>query len=222
MSVLGDVRMLAYLSLWEIVRRFLSYVVFSTRSPDFHLCPFHPSANGFLCFGPATFVSSAFILSQFAQKGCKFIRFEDGEDVSRMDDVVESMGVDCWRSANGIDFRYSESYEFSSEHQLARKMALATTIMGAIVWGSYFLASCVRFPTLIWLVMSLTLMATCICEGLMFRFFDDPVCQVSSCSLSTSSKCGISATVFWGISSLMTCGIFGEQAQKNSQGEEEE
>lgn len=127
-----------------------------------------------------------------------------------------------WRSANGVDFVYGPSFVYSSEHELAQKMALATTIMGATVWGVYVLSSCIRFPPSLWLLVSLTLMATCICEGLTFKFFDTDWCQVTDCGLGTSSKCGISACVFWGISSLMTCGIFKDNQDRQAQNNQEE
>lgn len=58
-------------------------------------------ANGFLCFGPATFVSCAFILSQFAQKGCRFIKLGDEGDNSDLsggfvvDGVMAYAGLYC-------------------------------------------------------------------------------------------------------------------------------
>lgn len=173
-------------------------------------------ANGILCFGPATFVTCAFILSQFAQKGCQFITLNDGDEMSDVsggsvrDRVIASAGLHCWRSANGVNFVYNDSYyPFTSEHETAQRMALATTIMGATAWGAYIFASCVRFPPVVWVFLSLTLAATCVCQGLIFRLFNSDWCSGDddNCALGSSSKCGISACVFWGISSLMTCGI---------------
>lgn len=145
----------------------------------------------------------------------QFITIDNG-DVTDLSDyrIMESAGVFCWRSRNGLDYRYADNFPYTSNHELARKMSLAITIMGAICWGSYFLASCVRFHPLIWLVISLTLLATCICEGLMFKFFDTDWCEDTNCSLGKSSRCGISACVFWGISSMMTCGVFSEAYRK--------
>ena len=137
------------------------------------------------------------------------------------DGVVQYAGIYCWRSTNGVDFRYGESFEYSDEHELARQMALAVTIMGAVAWGVFFLAACTRFPPALWLLVSLTLVATCICEGLIFKFFDTDWCQTSDCGLAISSRCCISAYVFWGVSFFMTCGIFKEaQDKENNQDEE--
>jgi len=179
-------------------------------------------ANGFLCFGPATFISCAFILSQFAQKGCRFIKLGDGEtsDLSGgvvLDGAIEYAGLFCWQASNGMEFLYRDNFQYSSEHELARKMALATTVMGATSWGAFFFAPCVRFPPPIWLLISLMLLATCITEGITFKFFDSDWCQAGAdCRLATSSKCGISACVFWGISFIMTCGIFVETLSQHT------
>ena len=124
--------------------------------------------------------------------------------------VMQYAGLHCWRGAGGIDYTYSTNFEYSNEHLLAQRMGLATTIMGATCWGLYFLSGCIRFPSFLWLGISLTLLATCICQGIMFKFFDTSQCESTDCTLATSSKCGIAACVFWGISSFMTCGVFKE------------
>ncbi|KAL9185992.1 hypothetical protein ACHAXT_005230 [Thalassiosira profunda] len=132
-------------------------------------------------------------------------------------------GVFCWRSASGYDFVYGDNYDYGSEHELVQRVALAITIMGATAWGLYFLALCVRFPPCLWLLISLTLVATFICEGIMFTFFGSDRCQVqvliSNCGLGTSSRCGIAACIFWAISSFMTCGMF-KEAQDREKGTE--
>lgn len=104
-----------------------------------------------------------------------------------------------------------------------KNMGLVTTVMGATCWGFYILASCIRFPPPVWLFISVVLTATCICEGLCFKFFDAPVCDVGECSLGLSSKCSLSACVFWGISSFMTCAVFKDaQDRYNDENDQEE
>ena len=136
------------------------------------------------------------------------------------DGVIQYAGIYCWRSTTGIDFTYGDVYEYSAEHELARKMALSTTVMGATVFGAFFLSSCVRFPPAVWLLISLTLVATCICEGMIFMMFNSLWCQNTDCGLATSSRCGISAVVFWFISSLMSCGIYKERKDKEADQDE--
>ena len=69
---------------------------------------------------------------------------------------------------------------------MAQRAALATTIMGATAWGLYLLASCVKYPSFVWLGISLILVSTCISQGVMFIFFDSDICLDTNCSLSTS------------------------------------
>lgn len=138
------------------------------------------------------------------------------------DGVVQYAGIDCWRSTSGIDYVYGDNFNYSAEHEFARKMAMATTIMGATSFGVYFLASCIRFPPALWLLISITLVATCICEGLIFKFFDTEWCENTDCELSTSSRCGISACVFWGLSSVMTGGVFKQAMDRRQNSQDEE
>lgn len=182
---------------------------------------FKALANGFWCIGPFQFVSSAFILSQFAQKGCEFLKFDVGDDADRLDGAMAYAGLTCYRAMNGVERMYADNYNYGPEHDLARKMALSTLIMGATSWGFYWLASCIRFHAVIWVIISLTLAATCVCEGMMFKFFDADICDDGGCSLGTSSKCGISACVFWGVSSLMTCAV-AKEAMDRGKGERDE
>ncbi|KAL7463173.1 hypothetical protein ACHAXS_003552 [Conticribra weissflogii] len=122
-------------------------------------------------------------------------------------DQVDYLGVYCFQTENGINYAYASDAVFSSEHALARKMAYATTVMGAIAWCLYVLASCLRFPPALWLLASLVLVATCVCEGLNFKWFSSNECDVFECHLATSSRCGISACVLWFLSAIMTCGV---------------
>lgn len=134
--------------------------------------------------------------SLFSQQ--RFIKLGDGEtsDLSGgvvLDGAIEYAGLFCWQASNGMEFLYRDNFQYSSEHELARKMALATTVMGATSWGAFFFAPCVRFPPPIWLLISFMLLATCITEGITFKFFDSDWCQAGAdCRLATSSKCGIS------------------------------
>ena len=105
---------------------------------------------------------------------------------------------------------------------MAQRAALATTIMGATAWGLYLLASCVKYPSFVWLGISLILVSTCISQGVMFIFFDSDICLDTNCSLSTSSKCGIAASVFWGLSSIMTCGVVKDAHDRGSNRDEED
>ena len=145
----------------------------------------------------------------------RFIQLSDDETSDLTGSVVTTgvmqyAGLHCWRGSGGIDYTYSTNFEYSNEHLLAQRMGLATTIMGATCWGLYFLSGCIRFPSFLWLGISFILLATCICQGIMFKFFDTSQCESTDCTLATSSKCGIAACIFWGISSFMTCGVFKE------------
>jgi len=164
-------------------------------------------------------VSAAFILSQFGSKGCEYIQFGDPNEVSDffLRNQVDYAGLYCFHTQSGVNYMYSDVFEYSNEHSLARSMGLATTIMGAIAWCFYVVAICVRVPPFLWLLVSLTLVATCICEGLTFKFFSTDMCNVTECGLGTSSKCSISACVFWFISALMTCATFKDAQDRKAE-----
>jgi len=190
----------------------LCSLLFSGRRPFLDSKMGRKFANGCLCFGPASFVSAAFILSQFASRGCKFIDVDqpDSGFMSQLllIDQVDYLGVFCFQTENGVNYAYASDAVFSSEHALARNMAYATTIMGAIAWCFYVLASCLRFPPPLWLLVSSVIVATCVCEGLNFKWFSSNECDFFECDLATSSRCGISACVFWFISAIMTYYVF--------------
>lgn len=167
-------------------------------------------ASGFLCFGPATFVSVAFILSQFGQQGCSFLGVPDseGQDKSifdRVDTYPAYAGLYCWQGVDGKRWLYGVDYDGL---QFARQMALATTIMGAVVWCFYVFSSCIKFHPTIWFVISLVLLATTVTQALQFQLFNSDPCSEGGCTLGTSSRLCISACVFWFVSALMTCGEY--------------
>lgn len=139
---------------------------------------------------------------------------------------MQYAGINCWQSNRGIDYVYSSrSFEYTSQHKMAQQAALATKILGATSWALYLLASCVRHPSFVWLGISLIFVGTCISQGIMFIFFDSDLCSDNTnCSLSTSSKCGIAACVFWGLSSVMTCGVFKDShdRSRNDEGNEDD
>jgi hypothetical protein len=166
-------------------------------------------ASGFLCFGPASFVSVAFILSQFGQQGCSFLGLPDseGQDKSifdRVDTYPAYAGLYCWQGVDGQRWLYGVDYDGL---KFARQTALATTIMGAVVWCFYVFSSCIKFHPTIWFVMSLTLLATTVTQALQFQLFNSDLCS-EGCTLGTSSRLCISACVFWFVSALMTCGEY--------------
>ena len=117
-----------------------------------------------------------------------------------------------WKSTGGNDYIYDDEFTYSDEHATTTKLALATTVLGATAFGVYFLASCIKFPNFLWLVISLTLVATCVCEGMILgTFADTDWCdETNNCELGKSARCGIAACVFWGLSAFMTCGVFAE------------
>lgn len=132
-------------------------------------------------------------------------------------------GFTCFGTKDGIDYYYPENLPFSEETNFVQSMTLATTVMGATSWGLYIIASCFKFPPPLWLFVSTLLLATCICEGLCFTFFNAPVCDIAECSLGKSSRCSLSACVFWAVSSLMTCAVFKDaQDRHNEENEQEE
>ena len=94
--------------------------------------------------------------------------------------------------------------------------------MGATAWAVFFLAGCVRFPPLVWMVMSAALVATAITEGLVYgRMMNSPYCEGTGvCSKGPGAKCAIAAMTFWSISSVMCCGVFRE-ARDRKEAEEE-
>lgn len=163
-------------------------------------------ASGFLCFGPATFVSVAFILSQFGQQGCSFLGNlnPDKSIFDRVDTSPAYAGLYCWQGVNGGRYLYGVDFDGL---QFARQTALATTIMGAVVWCFYVFSSCIKFHPAIWFVMSLTLLATTVTQALQFQLFNSDRCS-EGCTLGTSSRLCISACVFWFVSALMTCGEY--------------
>ena len=120
------------------------------------------------------------------------------------------------------DIYYPDNLLFAEETVFVRNMALAATVMGGTAWGLYIIASCVRFPPPMWLFVSTLLVATCICEGLCFRFFDTSVCDIAECGLGKSSRCSISACVFWAISAVMTCSVFKEAQDRYIEENEQE
>lgn len=172
------------------------------------LLPQYNRANGILCFGPATFVSVAFILSQFAQQGCSFIGLpeSEGQNTGIFDKSTAAYaGIYCWQGVTGQKWLYSVDWEGLG---FAKDMALATTVMGAVVWCFYLFSSCMRYHPAIWFLLSLTLLATTITQSLQFQLFSNDLCSDGGCTLGTSSRVGISACVFWFISAIMTCGEF--------------
>lgn len=154
-----------------------------------------------------------------------YLSFGNADDVVTVFNKNQVMGAGftCFGTKDGTDYYYPDNLPFNEDAIFVQKMGLATTIMGAIAWGSYILASCIRFPPLAWLLVSFLLIATCVCEGLCFTFFNAPVCEIAECGLGKSSKCSLSATVFWALSSFMTCGIFKDAQDKyNEENEQEE
>ena len=158
----------------------------------------------------------------------RFIQLSDDDttDLSGgeiTDEIMQYAGINCWQSNRGIDYVYSSrSFEYTSQHTMAQQAALATTIMGATAWGLYLLSSCVKYPPFVWLGISAILVGACISQGIMFIFFQSDLCSDTDCSLSTSSKCGIAACVFWGLSSIMTCGVFKYAHDRNSSSRNDE
>ena len=158
----------------------------------------------------------------------RFIQLSDDDttDLSGgeiTDEIMQYAGINCWQSNRGIDYVYSSrSFEYTSQHTMAQQAALATTIMGATAWGLYLLASCVKYPPFVWLGISAILVGACISQGIMFIFFQSDLCSDTDCSLSTSSKCGIAACVFWGLSSIMTCGVFKDAHDRSSNSRNDE
>eukprot|EP01082_Thalassiosira_pseudonana_P002188 g2025.t1 g2025 contig11:556833-557509(-) len=67
-------------------------------------------ANGICCFGPATFVSAAFILSQFGSKGCEYIQLGDPNEVSDffLRNQVDYAGLYCFHTQSGVNYMYSD------------------------------------------------------------------------------------------------------------------
>jgi hypothetical protein len=165
-------------------------------------------ASGFLCFGPATFVSVAFILSQFAQQGCSFIGLPESEgqntDIFNKSSAAYA-GIYCWEGVAGQKWLYANDWEGLYS---IRKLAIATTVMGAVVWCFYLFSSCVKYQPAIWFLLSLILLATTVTQALQFQLFNSDRCNDGGCTLGTSSRIGISACVFWFISAMMTCGEF--------------
>mmetsp|Transcript_2371 Transcript_2371/g.5186 ORF Transcript_2371/g.5186 Transcript_2371/m.5186 type:complete len:225 (-) Transcript_2371:1864-2538(-) len=200
-------------SLWHISTLLASSLQSSNRKPLEITMP--NLANGFLCFGPATFVSVAFILSQFAQQGCSFVGLpSEGQDTNIFDKSTASYaGIYCWQGVGGQKWLYAYAWEGLG---YARQMALASTVMGAVVWCFFLFSSCMRYHPAIWFLLSLILLATTVTQALQFQMFSNDVCSDGGCTLGTSSRVGISACVFWFISAIMTCGIAKEAKDKQS------
>ena len=128
----------------------------------------------------------------------RFIKLsDDAEDLSGAvvtNGVMQFAGVYCYELSNGVELLYGNNFDYSPEHLLAQRMALATTILSAIAWGTYLMAICIKFPSLVWLLVSLLTLVTCITQGIMFKFFDIYQCSDTDCGLSTSSRCGIAVS----------------------------
>ncbi|KAL7474822.1 hypothetical protein ACHAW6_000773 [Cyclotella cf. meneghiniana] len=181
-------------------------------------------ANGICCFGPATFVTAAFILSQFGSKGCEFLSFGNSDDIATKfnKNQVTGAGFSCYHTLGGLEYYYTDFVPFREEVISVQRLSIATTVLGAIAWALYIFASCIRYPSPVWLFISMLLTATCICEGLCFKFFDAPVCYITECSLGKSSKCSLAACVFWGLSSFMTCAVFKDAQDRDKEENEQE
>jgi hypothetical protein len=153
-------------------------------------------------------VSVAFILSQFAQQGCSFIGLPESEGQNTNIFIKSSAayaGIYCWEGVSGQKWLYSTDWE--GLHSI-RNLALATTVMGAVVWCFFLFSSCVKYPPAVWFMMSLILLATTVTQALQFQLFTSDRCIDGGCTLGTSARVGISACVFWFISAIMTCGEF--------------
>ena len=174
------------------------------------------SANGIACFGPATFVSTAFILSMFAQRRCNFLSVND-ENLNTTGNgrsyAVDDVGVFCLRDTHGNNWLYSDGVNSLEAVKGAQSLSLATTIMGATAWALFALAGCVRIPPILWLLVSSILAATAVTEGLVYRdMFNN--CDGGECSRGTGAKCAIAAMTFWSVSTLMCFGVFKEAQDK--------
>ena len=83
-----------------------------------------------------------------------------------------------------------------------------------------FLRGLLSLPTRLWLLVALMCAATAVLEGLVWnQMFSSVACETFTCSWGTGAKCAISAMTFWSLSTLMTCGVFGD-AQKKKMGDD--
>lgn len=153
-----------------------------------------------------------------------YLSFGNADDVVTVFNKNQVMGAGftCFGIKDGTDFYYPDNLPFSEDAIFVQNMGLATTVMGATAWGLYIIASCVRFPPPLWLLLSVLLVATCVCEGLCFTFFNAPVCDIAECGLGKSSRCSLSAVVFWALSSVMTCAVFKDAQDRYREENEQE
>ena len=158
------------------------------------------------------------------QKLQHYLSFGNADDIVTVFNKNQVMGAGftCFGTKDGIDYYYPDNLPFSEETIFVQNMGLATTVMGATAWGLYITASCFRFPPPVWMFLSVLLVATCICDGLCFTFFNAPVCSIAECNLGRSAKCSLSAVVFWAISSFMTCAVFKDALDRYNEENDQE
>ena len=184
-------------------------------------------ANGLLCFGPSTFVSVAFILSMFAQWRCNYVNTGDLSTGGFIfNQSVKTVGIHCWQTVGGVNYKYGSDFDtMNDDVTTIQNLSIATTTMGGISWLVFFVASCCRFPSALWLLVGLVLAATAVTEGLVFQqVFGSDFCTEGGdmCEWGTGARCAISAMAFWGISSLMTCAMFKDAKDRDNEGNDGE
>ena len=124
------------------------------------------------------------------------------------------------QNAKLLQYKIQKSYGDAIGDSTVEKLSLSIVCMGGISWFFYFFAACCPFPPVLWLLVALMCAATAVLEGLVWnQMFSSVACETSTCSWGTGAKCAISAMTFWSLSTLMTCGVFGD-AQKKKMGDD--
>ena len=137
--------------------------------------------------------------------------------------LLEPPPPEQWQGVGGGNYLYGQSAldQFGGS-DATQGLSVATTVTGATAWTVFFLAGCVRFPPAVWLVVSATLIATAVTEGLVYRRMTHNVyCDGGGvCSNGQGARCAIAAMTFWSLSSIMSWGVFRE-ARDRKEAEEE-
>ena len=77
----------------------------------------------------------------------------------------------------------------------------------------YIFAGCKRFPPKVFMFVGLLGVCNALFQGLVFLLGKSDICESLGCSLGTGGRCAISASVFWFLTGITSCGA-GQEAEE--------
>jgi hypothetical protein len=161
-------------------------------------------ASGTLAIGPTILSCISIILSIFANSRCNLVKLESNELLSNFEYAPDSLGLWCYQANNGNNYD-ARDFEGDSKYEAARGLGTTTMVFGWIIFFFYLFAVCLRVGPVVFRIVGLFGILTCLFQGLVFLVYKSDVCDALGCSLDTGGRCGIAAVVFWwltGMSSL--------------------